>query len=420
MNAVHLRQQEFDKGEPGDATRLETEADLDEVFGKPGENDRHTPTAMEAKPFPVVRILEGDPKPPPSLLVEDTAVDADITLYAAGGGQAKSTTLLHVSIGTVLGTPVFGSLEVHRPGPVLLVLPEDGEAVARMMLDAIIEGHGLTPNDRAMLTEGLVMIPDTEIVSLTRDTRRLATTAKDFEAVALIGDPVSTLLRGADENDNAVATSVCDTIRRDLCRPLGLAVILSDHNRKPSRDAEVSGEPSVHDVRGGGGWVFGSRLTLGFSKKQKRVTIVGLKGNRVAHETIRHEVDLEIEVDPANKARWLTCRLVNANKGARTDTLVPGRGRELNPNELACLRALDDTYEEGKRFAYSAWEKGSGLNANTFKSVRNRLLEAKLVVAIKTGRTARSGGPEFAYQLSPDGRFVLDTGKMLRTEGVKG
>jgi hypothetical protein len=371
------------------------------------------PDKLTAAPFPTVRLLEGSPPEPPAVHIERQTLDRELNLVAANGGSGKSTCLFAVTVSVVLGIPLFGSLTVNRSGPVLLVIPEDGQSAARMMLDALVEGLSLDANARKQLAEGVVMIPDTEVVSILHDTHRLQQTALDTEAVMMIGDPLRTLLGGEDENDNAIASRTCDTIRRALCRDADLTVILATHNRKPTRDAESSGEVTAHDVRGGGGWVNGSRLTLGVSKKQSRITITGLKANRIDPETLRHELELSIEADPKNAARWLSCRLTDANAGTASATLTPGRGRSLNANETAALKALDNPHEPGRRCSWSSWRETSGLKENTFKSVKDRLLDARLARAIPTGGKTRSGAPEYAYELSDEGRLVLVTGRLV-------
>lgn len=360
-------------------------------------------------PFPVVRVLDGIAPPRPAVHVKGWGVSDDINLIGGPGGNGKTILLLYTAVCLPLGRPLFGTLDVYEPGPVLLVLPEDGQAAARMILDAIIEGEGLSPNDRATLTDGIAMVPDDSTVDITQDTLRLQRTALDHQAVALIGDPIRNLIGGADENDNGVAGLTCDTIRRDLCRAAGVTVWLSHHNRKPGKDALADAAPSVHDLRGAGGWTNGSRLVLGVSKKGQRITVVGTKANRIRAD-IRHELELEIEADPNNAAHWLSCRVTDANAGASSESLTPGIGRSLNPNEQTALGCLDDSHEPGKRLSWSGWASQSGLNANTFKSIKDRLLSAGIAAAIPTGKKTRNGSPEYAYEITAQGRQALGTG----------
>ncbi len=403
--------------------------------GEPARDDGRPATRRSSKPpvrlvdpgdvaaeaFEVVRVLHGVPPEPPAVHVKEFAVDRDINLLAGNGGTGKSVLLLTTAVGIVLGHPIFGTLPVHRAGPVLLVLPEDGQAVARMILDAIVEGLALSPNDRALLAEGIVMVTDESVVNITRDTRRLQRTALDHGAVAIFADPLRNLLGGADENDNGVAGATCDTIRRDLCRGADVTVILAHHNRKPGKDALAADSvATVHDLRGGGGWANGSRLVLGVSKKANRITITGLKANRIKPD-LRHELDLEIVADPENPARWLSLRLTDANAGASSDALTPGIGRALNANEHAALGCVDDRQEPGRRLSWGDWLKLSSLNANTLKSIKTRLLDARLADVRSTGRKTRNGSPEYSYGITDDGRQALVSGwvnERSKGEGV--
>lgn len=374
------------------------------------------------RPFPVVRVLEGVPITPPAVQVANLILDRDLNLWTGHGGAGKTVLLYLTAIGVVLGTPIFGALAVHRSGPVLLVIPEDGQAAARMILDAIVEGLALDTTQTQVLAEQLVMISDDVEVKITADTSRLGATAREHGAVMVILDPLSNLLGGASERDEDIATVVSAALRRDVCRGAGATVLLSHHFRKPGKELG-GGETivTVHDARGSGAWMNSARLGFGVAKKGQRITMTCLKSNRLRSD-IRHELDLEIVGDPANKAHWLSCRVTDANVGASSEALTPGIGRELNANERAALGCLDDQHEPDKRLSWSTWRDDSGLNPNTFKSVKDRLLDAGLAAAIPTGRKTRSGGPEYGYQLTANGRHALNTGwvaERSRGEGVR-
>lgn len=243
-------------------------------------------------PLATVHVLTVDPPEPPAVHIDRWLVDRDVNVLAAIGGSGKSTVLLATAVSCVLGRPLFGTLTVRRVGPVLLVLPEDGQAVARMILDALIEGASLSPADRSILADGLIMVPDSVTVDITAHTRRLAATARASEAILLIADPLRTLLCGKDENDNALATQVVDNLRRHLCREADATVVLSHH----------------HDVVSGEGWVNSARSVIGLQKKGPRITAVVFKANRINLD-MRHDLELVIEVDPDNAVLWRSCRL---------------------------------------------------------------------------------------------------------------
>jgi len=358
------------------------------------------------EPFPIVHLLVGEPKQPPATHVKDLLIDRDINLFAGHGGSAKTVVLLLMAICVVLDLPVFGTLKVHRAGPVLLVVPEDGESGARMILDALIEGLGLPADQRATLAEQLIMISDETPVDLTVDAAKIGATARSIGAVLVILDPLRNLIGGTNENDNDIAGPCVDSLRREVGRGAGATVVLSHHLRKAGKDADAGSAPTVHDMRGAGAWVNGARLAFIVSKRDDRITVKAEKSNRLRPD-IRHELDLSINADAENEARWLSCRLIDANAGASSDAFTPGRARSLNPNERALLSCLDDRHEPGKLLSHSRLVDDSGLNKNTLKSIKKRMLDADLMRAVPTGRPARSGAPEYYYEITDAGRAVF-------------
>lgn len=370
----------------------------------PSGNDADVP-----RPFRTLKILQGEPRTPPSLLVDGLLLDEDINNGNGPGGSGKSTVMLHAAVCIALALPVFGTLRVHRPGPVLLVLPEDGEAAARMMLDAICAGMQLSEEQQLLLSERLHMIADDELVKITVDTRRLRDTALAHGAVLVILDPLRDLLGGEKESDNDVAGAVCAALRRDVCRGAHAAVHLNQHHRKRGKQDAPDAEPTIDDARGASAWINSARLAFTVSKRGDRITLALGKSNRIANGT-RHEVVLTITADPENAAHWLTATLTDANAGAtggHSDAYTPGKGRPLNPNELRLLGCLEDTHEPGKRLSASAWLRDGGLNANTHKDTRRRLLDAGLADALPSGKKTRFGSPEYSYGITSFGRETL-------------
>lgn len=419
-----------------------TEQELDAIFGSADDHSREAIRRGRAavaerafhvvegspsprlevvpEPFPVVHLLKGAPPPPASVHIRDWMLDGDLNLWCGHGSAGKGILLSATAISIALGRPLFGTLPVLRSGPVLLSLPEDGEGTARMVYDALVQGMELTGSEAALLQERVVMIPDDVGVNITSDTRRLGETALAHEAVAVILDPLANHLNGASEREEEIATHVCDSLRRNVCRYAGASIAMAHHLRKPGKEGG-EGPATVHDIRGSGGWVNSSRLAFSVTKKNgaNRITVSALKSNRLRAD-IRHELNLEIIADNANPALWLSCKIVDANMGASSETLTVGVGRSLNSNEQAVLSALDDRQEPGKRLSWSRWEKTSGINPNTFKSIKERLIDAGIVAALATGKRTRNGSPEYGYEITPLGRKALDTGWVTDRERVKG
>jgi len=367
------------------------------------------PTTPPLATLPIVRILEGQAPEPPGMMVDDLVLDGDVNLLAGFGSAYKSLIVLLIAISVALGRNVVGSLKVHRSGRVLLVCPEDGEAIVRMVLDAIILGLGLDATDRATIMDRLVMVPDTKLVNLTTDTGLLAGTAKEHGAVLVVLDPLRNLLGGADENDNGIAGATVDALRRDVCRGAGAAVLINAHARKPGKDNAPDTAPTIHEMRGASAWANGARLVFGASAQGNRVTLRALKANRLRAD-LRHEWVIEIDADPENKARWRCVTISDANAGAHSEAFTPGIGRDLNTNERTVLGCLNDQHEPNKRLSISTWKSDAGINPNTFKTVKERLLGVGLALAIPTGHKHRNGGTEYGYQITEPGRRALRSG----------
>jgi hypothetical protein len=366
------------------------------------------PDAGVREAFPIVRILEGAPPAPPALQVSDLLLDQDINLWTGHGGSAKSTIMLHTAVCVALGLPVFRTLTVHRSGPVLLVVPEDGEVAVRMMLDAIIAGLELDTAQRALLEDRIVMIADEAIVDVTRHASRLGRTARGVGAVLVALDPLRNLLGGASEQENDVAGPACDALRREICRNVGASVLMNHHLRKPLREL-ADAAATVHDIRGGGGWANGARLVFTVTKNADRVQLAAVKANRMRHG-ISHDLRLGIEAEETNKAHWLSCTVTDANFGASSSTLTVGVGRPINPNERTMLEALYDEGELDRRVSRSEWVKTSGLKEDTWKSIKKRLQAAELIDAREIGINRNGKAKTYNYALTSRGISALKTG----------
>jgi len=367
-------------------------------------------TAPGPAPFDVRHILAGNPPTAPAMLVHRLILDGDVTMFGGKGGAGKSVALLHVAVAVALGRPAFGSLAVNRPGPVLLVCPEDGEGFVRMALDAIIAAEGLEDRRRE-LADRLAIVADDQLVNLAVDANRLAATARELGAVLVILDPLRNLIPGAEETDNDVAAAVLDDLRRRVCREAGAAVAIAAHVRKANRE-DREADPSADDLRGASAWVNGSRLVFAIAKPLSgdTLTVSCLKANRLRPADLKHRLTLAIEAEPANPAAWHACRLTDANTGAESESYTPGLARPLNDTERDALDALDDSLEPGGALSWSAWCKRSGLKDDTFDKVRRRLIKHELAASTATGNKTRTGKPEYVYHITDTGRRALLNG----------
>ena len=357
------------------------------------------------EPFPLVHFLEGEPAPPPLLHVERLLLAENFNLFAGPKGSGKSPVLLTVAVSIALGRPCFGTLTINRAGPVILVVPEDGQDFARRAVDAIAHGLGLTPEERALLTKRLVCVPDSLRMDLVRDVRRLRRTVEGFGAIALVLDPMKRLLPGSDENDNSLADFVSGELLSEICRGAGCTVAAAMHDRKPGRD-DADADPSMHSIRGASAWYAAARMVFKVSQQtaSRTIRLHCVAANRVRPDEQHHTLRLAITSAPGNPAAWTSCALTDKDDGLSA-SLTPGIGRPLKESERSALRVLAD--EPDTALSWSQWSKRSGLEERTFTNTKTRLQRAGLAESLPTTKRAVGGGFVHVYRITPEGRNAL-------------
>jgi hypothetical protein len=374
--------------------------------------------------FSLRRLMQGEAPAAPALLVEQLLLDADLNVLGGGGGAGKSTIAQSISICTILGRPVFGTRAIRRPGPVVLLVPEDGEAVARHHCEAIAASMNLTADERRTLERDLHIIGDERPMNLLTDTPELRELITPVRPSLFVADPLGNLLGGADENDQRVAAAVCDNLRREIARPLSTAILIAGHLRKPGRETDPSIAADVSDFKGSVGWTNHARMvwTVTKPKDGDLITLRLVKSNRIRTGT-EHQITVAIEADADNEAHWRSCRLTDANLGAASVSLTPGVGRAINANERKMLEALVDAAEPERRVSRSEWLKLSGLKTDTWKTIKNRLHSAGLTNAEVVGVNRNGKSKTYNYGITEKGARALETGwvdVLSRGEGVKG
>ena len=357
------------------------------------------------EPFPTIHFLEGEPAPPPLLHVERLLLAENLNLFAGPKGSGKTPVLLTLAVHAALGTACFGTLAVNRPGPVVLVVPEDGQDFARTAVDAIAHGLELSPDERAVLTQRLTLVPDTVRMDLVRDVRRLRRTAEDCGAVLLVLDPLKRLLPGSDENDNSVADAVAGELLSEICRGAGCTIAAAMHDRKPGRE-DADADPSMHSIRGASAWYSAARMIFKVSQNTaaRTIRLHCAAANRVRPDDQHHTLRLAITAEPDNPAAWTSCALSDVDDGSSA-SLTPGIGRPLKESERSALRVLED--EPDTALSWSQWRSRSGLIDRTFGYVKARVQKAGLVESVPTGKRAPGGGQVHVYKITPAGRNAL-------------
>jgi hypothetical protein len=120
-------------------------------------------------------LLEGEPPAPPALQTDRFTLVGDITLLGGGGDAGKTTAMVTAGVCTPIGRPLFGTLAIKRTGPVVFIVPEDGEAVIRHHAEAIMTGLDVTDVERATLTRHLHIVGDDRRFNLLTSRSRRST-----------------------------------------------------------------------------------------------------------------------------------------------------------------------------------------------------------------------------------------------------
>lgn len=370
------------------------------VHLEPGDEYRRVPAP---EPFRVHNILEGEAPAPPMLQVSGLLPDADIAFMGGAPGVGKTLVAAAIAFGVTLNLPVFGSCEVRRQCPTLLVCGEDGEAVMRMIFDAFAAGADLDASQRILLRKQLVMIADDELVNLATGVGRLAETVRATGAGLLVIDPLINALPSGDEWSNDRAGTVCDDIRRRICRPFNCTTLVSHHHRKRGRDQD-SDAASLEDLRGASAWGAAARVVYAVSKTDDTIRLTCTKANRGKPAAMCHDLTLAIESDADNPAAWTRCTLLEEDGAAAT--ALSATMRALTANERRALRALNDA-EDGEQLAYGAWARRCDVPERSFDRCRAALVQAGYAVSVPTGNRARNGSPVHVYSITIEGRNAL-------------
>ena len=91
-------------------------------------------------------LARPDPGPTP-WLVEDLIVDGALTAAVGKWKTTKSYALLEVCIAVATGRPAFGKLAIPKPGQVVFVNEESGEAALWRRLDSLCRGRAIDPEE---------------------------------------------------------------------------------------------------------------------------------------------------------------------------------------------------------------------------------------------------------------------------------
>lgn len=170
-------------------------------------------------------LLRGDDPGPTPFLVDELLVDRAVAAIVGAPKLGKTWVVLELAIAIATGRSAFGRFQVRKPGPVLLVLEESGEAALHRRLDALTRGQALeadelqtlyyAANKRVRLNE-----PDWQ--------RRLDEACAEIKPRAVFLDPLARLKGATDENVQKEIAPVLDYMR-DLRDSAGTFVGFVQH-----------------------------------------------------------------------------------------------------------------------------------------------------------------------------------------------
>ena len=227
--------------------------------------------------------LEVAPPPMDWLLTVPPTREADrrqvlprgvVGMLAAAGGVGKSMALVQLAVAVATGKPwLVGAAEGRFPGfethngagdRVLLALGEEDELKARRRLYQAVQAAQLTPDERELLRDRLVVLPLASVpVGLMADRRereeaRAGAIADELERRLADGgpwslvvlDPLSRFAGMETEGDNAAATRFVQVLERFAKAPGSPAVLVSHHTGQGARREGMHDATAARGVTG--------------------------------------------------------------------------------------------------------------------------------------------------------------------------
>jgi len=183
------------------------------------------------------------------------------------GGSPKSLKSwvgLDMAVSVATGSPCLGGFEVHKVGPTLIYLAEEGLSVVRERLEHLCAQRRI---DLERLDVHVITTPALRL-DLHLDLERLDATVRAVDPKLLLLDPFVRLHR-ANENDAQQVAAILASLR-ELQRRRRLAIAIVQHTRKGQRASQQG-----QRLRGSGdfhAWV-DSALYLSHEKEGLKMTI---------------------------------------------------------------------------------------------------------------------------------------------------
>lgn len=200
-------------------------------------------SAEDYEPYattPAAQLEEPDPSK--LWLIEHLWQRSGTGIVGGSAKGAKTWLCLDFAVSVASGTPALDTFPVHRPGGVLFVSAEGGQAYLRERLNAICAHRALNLDS---LPHRLDIIPTAIRIDTEDGLGRLKATVKASRPVLLVLDPFVRLHRIDENSASSVSRLLCSLT--ELQQAYDLAILVAHHSTKyGSRKGEMSGQ----DFRG--------------------------------------------------------------------------------------------------------------------------------------------------------------------------
>lgn len=204
--------------------------------------DRPPPSPVrdvEYEPYtttPAAHLEEPDPSR--LWLIEHLWQRSGTGIVGGGAKGAKTWLCLDLALSVVSGTRALDRFAVHRPGGVLFVSAEGGQAYLRQRLTAMCAHRGLKLDS---LPHPLNIIPNAIRIDTPDGLGRLKATIKASRPVLLVLDPLVRMHR-IDENSASCVSALLSNLT-EIQQAYDLAVLVAHHSTKHgSRKGAMSGQ----------------------------------------------------------------------------------------------------------------------------------------------------------------------------------
>ncbi|MEO8179583.1 MAG: AAA family ATPase [Deltaproteobacteria bacterium] len=228
-------------------------------IGTPTSPDDYEPYAVT----PAAQLEEPDPSR--LWLIEHLWQRSGTGILGGSAKGAKTWLCLDLALSVASGTPALDNFAVHRPGGVLFVSAEGGQAYLRERLNAMCAHRGLNLDS---LPHPLDIIPTAIRIDTPDGLGRLRATIKASRPVLLVLDPLVRMHR-IDENSASCVSALLSNLT-ELQQAYDLAILVAHHSTKHgSRKGQMSGQ----DFRGSSDLYAWGDSNVFLGKKDKKFVL---------------------------------------------------------------------------------------------------------------------------------------------------